>query len=69
MGIIFGFLLFFVSILLSFLCKSQVLNITLNDELKAFQTDVEFGDSIDKLIEADKSLELELLMKIPETRI
>lgn len=69
MGIIFGFLLFFVSILLSFLCKSQVLTISLNDELRPFPTDVEFGDTIDKLLDSNKSLELELLMKIPETRI
>jgi len=68
MGIIFGFLMFFVSILLAFLCKTQVLSISLIDEMKPFQLS---DDGTDKLGSTPASIvEMELLMKTsPETRI
>ncbi|CAG2113131.1 unnamed protein product [Medioppia subpectinata] len=76
MGIITGFLMLFISILLAFLCQTQVLTISLIDELSPFQTGPDYtgnGDTLDtrKLCSNRSSIqELELLMKTsPETRI
>lgn len=72
MGIITGFLLLFISFLLAFLCQTQVLSISLIDEMRPFQTVSELGDTLinNKIDSNQRSLELELLMKTsPETRI